>query len=290
MSLFIHRENQELLWNIINKTQPFIETFKNSHPNSANDWFRSIIQSYYYENNLHNIHNITPATLNTINRNILSYMISKLKQNTNIYNVNTNIINNNNNNNNNNNFSSLTQNTAQFMETSYSRMQNNKEDNYGNQFAARQKEYETMFAKPTPPVDSKLNDNIKDEVITNMEELIEQHRKQREDELKMVQPPIYSASNSNNNSNNNEQIVQNIPQNIPSQTSSNKVIINEETILEPDNLIEIKQNKSVSWRDEHYINLEKEIHILKQQFADLVMKNKEYDEKIDKLLQTQNNI
>ena len=310
MSLFIHRENQELLWNIVSKSQPFIETFKNSHPNNATDWFRSIIQSYYYENNLHNIQNITPSTLNTLNRNLLSYMVSKLKQNAvvntnSINNVNTNTINTLNNTNNSNNINSFDArpNATSFMETSYSRMQNTKEDNYGNQFAARQKEYETMFAKPAPPVDSKLNDNIKDEVITNMEELIEQHRKQREDELKMVNPPIYSGSNTNSNTNSNrsEQFLKNIPQNIPimalesnkqpiSIQSSNKVVIKEETVLEPDTLIEVKQNKSVSWKDEHYANLEKEIQILKQQFADLVVKNKEYDEKIDKLLQTQNNV
>ena len=286
MSLFIHRENQELLWNIINKSQPFIETFKNSHPNNANEWFRSNIQSYYYENNLHIIQNITPATLNTLNRNLLSYMVSKLKQNNN---VNTNSINTLNNTNNVNTINSINSfdakpNATSFMETSYSRMQNNKEDNYSNQFASRQKEYETMFAKPTPPVDSKLNDNIKDEVITNMEELIEQHRKQREDELKMVHPPIYSEYNSN--SNNIALPIQNIPQ-ISSTLPANKVVIKEETVLEPENLIEIKQNKSVSWKDDHYVNLEQEIHMLKQQFADLVMKNKEYDEKIDKLLQIQ---
>jgi len=279
MSLFIHRENQELLWNIMNKSHPFIETFKHSHPNIANEWFRSNIQSYYYENNLHSIQNLTPATLNTLNRNLLSYMVTKLKQNINS-NTNTNT----------NNIHSINSinsfdtkpNATSFMETSYSRMQNNKEDNYGNQFAARQKEYETMFAKPAPPVDSKLNDNIKDEVITNMEELIEQHRKQREDELKMVQPPIYN--------NRNESNLQK-PSHILPLKPSNRVVINEDTILEPDNLIEIKQNKSVSWKDDQYVNLEQEIHMLKQQFADLVMKNKEYDEKIDKLLQyNKNNI
>ena len=78
MSLFIHRENQELLWNIINKSQPFIETFKNSHPNNANEWFRSNIQSYYYENNLHIIQNITPATLNTLNRNLSLTIVNNL--------------------------------------------------------------------------------------------------------------------------------------------------------------------------------------------------------------------
>ena len=278
MSLFIHRENQELLWNIINKSQPFIERFKNSHPNNSTEWFRSIIQTYYYENNLHNIQNITPLTLNTINRNVLSYMVSYLK-NSNVNNSNSD--NNANNANNVNNFD-IKPNTTHFMETSYSRMQSTKEDNYSNQFAARQKEYETMFAKPTPPVDSKLNENIKDEVITNMEELIEQHRKQREDELRIVHPPIYS--NQNESTKQNIQLLTSIQTNI----SSNKVIINESTDL--DNVIEVKQNRNVSWTDDQYNNLEKEIQIVKQQLADLILKNSKLEEIVNNIQNSKNSI
>ena len=271
MSLFIHRENQDLLWNIINKSPFFLDTFKHSHPDMASNWFRSVIQNYYYDNNLQSINVLTPATLNSLNRNVLSYMVSNLKKSQTYSNTH------------NNTMESSKQNATTFMETNYSRMNSNsKEDNYSNQFAARQKEYETMFAKPTPPVDTKLNDNIKDEVITNMEELIEQHRKQREDELKMVQPPLYS---------NNKPVIldaiQPLTQTIQSVGDPNKVKIKESTLLEPENFIELKLNKSVSWKDESYSHLEQEIHLLKQQMADLLLKNKEYEEKIDNFIHNQ---
>uniref|UniRef100_A0A6C0DQQ4 Uncharacterized protein n=1 Tax=viral metagenome TaxID=1070528 RepID=A0A6C0DQQ4_9ZZZZ len=280
MSLFIHKENQELLWNIINKTPQFVAAFKNSHPSVATNWFRSIIQSYYYDNNIQSIQNITSTILNTLNRNVLSYMISTLTPQHPISNRGS------------TGFSQQpaqqfsqtittvatqkqepTQNNISFMETNYSRMQS-KEDNYSNQFEMRQKEYETMFAKPKPPIEPKLSDNIKDDVITNMEELIERHRKQREDEIKIVQSPIYPTQGQ-------------VQAQAQGQVQNDKVVIKEITNLAPEHFIEVKSNKSVSWKDESYSNLEQELVLLKKQMAEIIVKNKEFEEKFDKWMGSQ---
>lgn len=294
MSLFIHKENQEVLWNLLNKTPQFKNTFKHSHPQASQQWFRSTIEKYYYEKNIEK-QPIDRTNLIIINKNALSYMMQQLIQ------------------------PLPTQNTPHphhthphphhpqqphspppyspmpqqprppsmvsptnqsqvpsnlFMETTYSRM-DSKENTYTSQYEIRQKEYENMFAKPVPQVDPKLNDNIKDEAITNMEELIEQHRRQREEELRMVQPPpllpVPSVSPVVNTP-----VMPSMPSMPITPTNMSiqnhtKLQIQETTQLEPNIIYEIKESisqnsKNVSWKDEIVQqNLEEEFRKLKLQ-------------------------
>jgi len=61
-----------------------------------------------------------------------------------------------------------------------------------SQFQVRQQEYTQMLDKPTP--DSvNFREKVDDQAISNMEELIEQHRRQREKELAEFAPPPIST-------------------------------------------------------------------------------------------------
>ena len=60
-----------------------------------------------------------------------------------------------------------------------------KEEMHAREFAQRQREYDALLKRPEPPA-PKFGDTVKDEVITNMDELIQQQMKMRE---QIVIPP-----------------------------------------------------------------------------------------------------
>jgi hypothetical protein len=57
-----------------------------------------------------------------------------------------------------------------------------KKNEFQEQFSNRQKEYETMFQKPLPK-EINFSEQMEDGVITNMEELIQKEKRQREMEI-----------------------------------------------------------------------------------------------------------
>jgi hypothetical protein len=270
MALFIHNKNQELLWNVINKTQIFQFVFAYSQNNEPELWFRAHIQQYYQK--IQNI-SLTSENLNNCNHEIIAIMMNNLKT-----------------------FSEnlgqqgqppqQQQQQQQFQQQQLQQQQppfqqqqssfqqqqqpptqlpytvENKQELYSRQFNERQKEYELMNAKPTPPVPD-INNNIKDDAISNMDELIKLHMQQREAEMKqysplpLVQPPLENSFKPNNIkiADNNENI----------RLIPDAVFINEEN----------KLKKNVSWSDDNgnvnsinekmYENLHKDYEELKSQ-------------------------
>jgi len=250
MALFIHNKNQELLWNVINKTQIFQLVFAYSKNNEPELWFRAHIQQYYQK--IQNI-SLTSENLNNCNHEIIAIMMNNLK--------------------------SFSENLGQQGQPQQQQHQQippqqfqqqpqtqlpytveNKQELYSRQFNERQKEYELMNAKPTPPVPD-INNNIKDDAISNMDELIKLHMQQREAEMKqysplpLVQPPLENTFKPNNIkiADNNENI----------RLIPDAVFINEEN----------KLKKNVSWSDDNvntinekmYENLHKDYEELKTQ-------------------------
>lgn len=158
MSLFINNENQNLLWNIINKTDVFKHVFYSGSPNNPNIWFRNIIQKFYSEYPF-----IQKNDLNDLNKKVISFMIGILNQ--------------------------------QGIESQGSHpqllIQENpmqKSDVFNRQFMERQKEYETLLSKPTPPKPEFI-DNIKDEAISNMDELLLKQKLIRDQDITALLPP-----------------------------------------------------------------------------------------------------
>ena len=159
MSYFINNENQELLWNTISKIDGFNRIFYPGSPTSANMWFRSIIKLFYQEYPV-----IKKEELQGLNRKVLAYMVENLKSMGKPIVVDRSI-----------------GEPAHYSEK--------KEDTYQKQFMERQQQYDSILKKPTPPTPT-FSENIKDEAISNMEELILNQKKLREEDAKLIAPPI----------------------------------------------------------------------------------------------------
>lgn len=148
-SLYIHPENQTLLWNIIQKST----AFTNLGPNQRS-WFKNIIQMFYDRPHEANV------TVQQLNRATITYMVDALKPKE---------------------PGSPKNEPMAYLEPS------NRAVAVTSAFDQRQKQYETMLQKPAAPqID--FREKIEDEAISNMDELIEQHKKQRETELAQYSP------------------------------------------------------------------------------------------------------
>ena len=239
MSLFIHVKNQELLWSIVHQTPQFNLVFKNSKNNEPELWFKGHIQQYFQKIQYSQL---SPQELNDCNREIITTMVNQLKMF--IENTYTNKIQ-----------EPVPQNTA-LNGVNLPFTMDKKQDSYQHSFSERQKEYEQMNSKYTPPP-ANFSDG-KDEAITNMDELILQHKLQREAELTQFAPMsvIPPAAISSTHSGLNQ----------PLKLASS----NENITLTPDVVVDVPENKpkKVSWSIDNqspdYLELTKEINVLKE--------------------------
>ena len=164
MSLYIHRENQTLLWNIMEKNPQFAKmALKES-------WFSNVIKQNYEKIQYLPL---TLQDLQHINKQTISMMVDELRQmdqykkpdqqkldQQNMY---------------------LPSNTGAIERVS----------SFTAQFEERQKDY---LVKPMEPPNVKF-DKIDDDVITNMDELLQQQIKQREYDIAQALPPPPNPSN-----------------------------------------------------------------------------------------------
>jgi hypothetical protein len=160
MALFIQPENQNILWEMVNKLPLCNTVFPISGNGLKEQWFREIIQECYY-----NIpQNITRNDLYKINRDVLSRMMNNL-------------------------VSLSSKNTANIIDN---RGEINKQQ---TDFVSQ---YNSMFEIQKPkPID--FSEKLDDDVITNMSELIEKQRKMRELEIQQFSSVIKSIDSLENN-------------------------------------------------------------------------------------------
>lgn len=177
MALFVQPENQNMLWEMVNKLPLCNAVFPMSGNGSQiketekekEQWFREIIQECYYNMP----QNITRNDLYKINRDVLSRMMKSLAS-----------------------LSSIK--TANVIKGGNNRgeMNSNKQTDFVSQ-------YNSMFEIQKPkPID--FSEKLDDDVITNMSELIENQRKMRELEIQQfssVMKPIDSSQNNKININ-----------------------------------------------------------------------------------------
>ena len=236
-NLYIHSQNQELLWNTISKA-PLFQIINTAY---REQWFKNIIKMFYEKNPLINDTN----TLQIINKDTIQYMINDLKhiqqqknqsqslpptppQYQNVSQSNT----------------PLQTNSYVPLEQNYmgkSELMERKQELSNNAFIQRQKEYEKMFEKPTVP-EVNFKEKLDDEPISNMEELIERHKKERENELSQYSPKIK----------------------IDNEIQPESIIKEIIPVGEPE--------KKVKWIDEDYTSLKKEINELKKELSLLQIK------------------
>lgn len=158
MSLLIHRENQELLWNIVNKNKVVHNFFQRIPEEDKYNWFQNIISEFY---NKYRTYSISSSDLSSINKEILKFMVNNAITNT--ENMNQTKINNEN------------------IEEPYQK--ESKQNEYLSDFEQRQQSYENMIKKDQPKdIDFSINLN---ENQGNMEELIKKQQEERNLDLKM---------------------------------------------------------------------------------------------------------
>jgi hypothetical protein len=211
MALYVHPENQTLLWETINKSPLIQQAFQNKY-NEKTEWFRGIVKQVY--SSIPVGKSLTRDELQQYNRNTITTLLSSvtplgggigthtirapggavapttIPQWAQV--------------------SSATQNTPVRQTggvppppvsilkepmTEFSRnMGMGKKNEFQEQFSNRQKEYETMFQKPLPK-EINFSETMEDGVITNMEELIQKEKRQREMEISQqftvgIAPPV----------------------------------------------------------------------------------------------------
>lgn len=199
MSLYIHPENQTILWNAI-MSSPLFPNF-NTYPKRKEDWFREAIQMFY--KNSKKV--INSQELQIMNRDTIAYMVNKMKiyhRNSNtlhLYNkppsINMGMIDIN-----------KQANLGRVGDTgsiaTRSIITEQKEEFISRQFNERQKDYQSMLLNE-PPKDVDFHTMSMDEPISNMEELIKQHMLERDAELiQYAPPPIINNSKNISTSNN----------------------------------------------------------------------------------------
>ena len=212
MALYVHPENQTLLWETINKSPLIQQAFQNKY-NEKSEWFRGIVKQVY--SSIPVGKSLTRDELQQYNRNTITTLLSSVTPLSGGIGTHT--------------IrptastvaapttipqwaqaSSATQNTPVRQAggvppppvsilkepmTEFSRnMGMGKKNEFQEQFSNRQKEYETMFQKPLPK-EINFSETMEDGVITNMEELIQKEKRQREMEISQqftvgIAPPV----------------------------------------------------------------------------------------------------
>ena len=183
---YIDHTNQTILWNTIKNIDLVNEVFGGSlnAENMKVSWFKSIIESVY--ESIPKTAAYIPVLLNEKNKETISCMVENLKtmKNTKM-NKNTQAI----------QPPIQTQIIGKHAPSSiYSRNGSNRSDAFLANFSERQKEYDNMIKKSAPPNEDVFENKIEDTAISNMDELIKQHMKQREDELSMYALPVPPAT------------------------------------------------------------------------------------------------
>jgi hypothetical protein len=236
MALYVVKENQELLWNVINNNAFVQQYFTKVGPEKKHEWFRNKIENFY-EQNKHN--QLTVSDLHNINRSTIAYMIEniRLQESENIPSYND-------------------LNTSRFQANGIYTppvIPDNRQQQYASQYDQRQKEYQQMVEKKPPAEINFSEKNDKDTAIPNMDKLMKQHIQERERELQIYKPESLSNNIQIDNSANIQIEVEEInTQNIDDDVKKNK--------------------KTVSWSNE----VEKETNHIdyKEKYDELIEKYK----------------
>jgi len=171
MSLFILPENQNLIWNTINK----VPSFQKMGENMADDreaWFKNIMQDIYDKNRTKNL---SMQELRQLNKETISSMISQLKMSKLNESVSTTPI------------SDTTQGFSLDEDKTASRnyILGQKQNVLNNEFTNRQQEFESMMQRePVKDIDFREK-NDDDTPIENMDELLQRQMREREYDVEL---------------------------------------------------------------------------------------------------------
>lgn len=250
MSLYITKDNQDLLWNVIHKNESMKKKLETLQVEQKIKWFQQVIEKFYRENETKVI---DKQALVLMNKQTISHMIKDLKENN--YSINVNKID--------DNVTPLEINNLQEIDTPPV-IKDNKQEVYLSEFEKRQQEYNSMMNKKVPETIDFSESTEGDQVITNMEELIKQQVAARQLDMDNIQMNIQPKDN-------NVEILK-------IEENTNVDIETYELELKS----EEKMKKSVSWEDnmnkklsleERYSNLEKKCNQIIETLEHTVQEN-----------------
>ena len=164
MSLFVTAENQELLWNLIHKNPLAQQHFMQITTESKEEWFKYVIRHFYTQ---HERRNLTVPELQRINQDVLVFMLNSIRDKMQTMNH---------------------QPPTAPMQSHTNVLRKDTSNTIQDAFATREQEYSRLIEKKPPP-DVKFTDTLDEPIISNMDELVKAHLKQREQELLTYAPP-----------------------------------------------------------------------------------------------------
>ena len=167
MALYIHPENQELLWKVVNKN-PMIQDYFMRYPQNIKEtWFKQIVSAFYERNR--NVA-FNADNLYEINKDTLNYMVQDVKRNI---------------------AHMQEQQSIQRSQpplTGVPARDEKKEEKFMSQYNQFQNNYYSMFDKK-PPDSIDFREKFNDPPVSgNMEDLVQKHLRERDEELKKYAP------------------------------------------------------------------------------------------------------
>uniref|UniRef100_A0A6C0I4K6 Uncharacterized protein n=1 Tax=viral metagenome TaxID=1070528 RepID=A0A6C0I4K6_9ZZZZ len=173
MNLYVHQENQQMLWDVMNKVHLIQSFFQSYPPDQKEKWFKSVIQMFYEK---YSGKNITYVELQQINQETISYILNTIQEKLQPARP-------------------IVAPTPSFAfqppappSLAVPTRDNDKEALLNKQFELRQKDYSSALDRPTPEAPSFL-EKEEDTAISNMDELIEIQRRLREQDYQKYAPP-----------------------------------------------------------------------------------------------------
>jgi len=158
MSLLVHPENQQLIWDITNNNQFVVQFFQSNTHIKKEQWFRAVMEHFY---NTYKGKQIDKTELNQLNKEVLTYMIQSLQ-----------------------NMAPRPKPEPESALPTYTNIptppipENNREELYRQQFLQKQQEYKSLLDKSKPAA-LDFREKEKDVAISNMEELIQKQMQER---------------------------------------------------------------------------------------------------------------
>ncbi len=177
MSLLVHPENQQLIWDITNNNPFVVQFFQTNTHIKKEQWFRAIMEHFY---NTYKGRQIDKNELNQLNKEVLTYMIQSLH-----------------------NMAPRTKQEPEPALPTYTNIptppipENNREELYKQQFMQKQQEYKTLLDKSKPAV-LDFREKEKDVAISNMDELIQKQIQERDAYMNLHPLPSQSMQPATN--------------------------------------------------------------------------------------------
>lgn len=260
MSLFVHPENQKILWNIINGNPFIIRFFETKPPIEKEIWFKKSIEEFYIRIQGQG-KEINPQELNNLNKEFLTNMI----QSVHIQNP---------------QFTAHNSSNIQNHESTHHSINtppvinDSKEEIFNKQFQMRQQEYDNMLKRKMPE-EIDFREVSKDE-NKDINELLERERRERQELMK----PIPKTNKLNIQESNNiklEAVDLEVNKEKKNVSWSNE--LKQETI---EKQFELQKSEMYSMRL-HIIDLTKQLEEVVKRISSLEKENKEGKQKMNEI-------